>query len=445
MRTLADLGLACAIVALVTLVSRQLQAPTPVVVWDAVQYYRVAGQFAAGRTPYAESPYVFRVAVPWIVGKGWPGDSARGFLVVNLVSAFVIAALLVLWLRAWSITGWIPLLITALAAAEWHGPMRYIYYNPGYVDPPYIALLLAGVLLIRSIEQSYSAGKVVLLALIAAVGASVRETMLLVPLCFLAVNGPVARLLQRRRRSSEVPSWALALPLAACASAILVSHRLVTVDVTERASMMQAALQWLHKAPDAYVMGWLTAFGPVLAIVVLDWRRALRLLADHEWLGALLAACVALSFFGGSDTERFAFWSLPVIYLALARAIQHHARALRSVPLVTALVVCQAVAARVFWGIPDPHAESVVSLSLGAGWTDRVYGVLNRLFVIDSCHFNLWSSFGSRPFRLLRIGVYLAAAGALLVAMQRRSRDREVELGPLAGARHRPEHGRIVE
>ena len=205
------------------------------------------------------------------------------------------------------------------------------------------------------------------------------------------------------------------------------------------------ALQWLHKSPDQYVMGWLTAFGPVIAVVLYDWRRALRLLADHEWLAALMAGCAALSLVGGSDTERFAFWSLPVVYLLLARAIEHHAGVLRSRVLIAALVISQAIAARVFWGIPDPRAESVVGLALNAGWRDRIYGIANRLFVIDSFHFNLWSSFGSRPFRLLRVGLYLAVIASVIWAMQRRARHGKIALRPLARAGQGHEHGGIVE
>jgi hypothetical protein len=453
-KTLVDLCLACAIVTLFALVSGRLQKPTPVVVWDAGQYYSMARQFAAGRAPYAESPYVFRVGVPWLVSKMWPRDPARGFFIINLASGFAIAVLLTMWLRTWGIASWIPLAMVALVAAAWHGPVRYIYYNPGYVDPPFIALLLVGLLLIHSIAHTWSAGKIVLLALLSTAGGLVRETMVLVPVCFLLVNGPVTAFVMGQRRSRPVPAWALLLPLVACVCAIALTHRMVAVDVTERSSMVQAAYQWLHKAPDSYAMGWLATFGPVLAIVAFDWRRALRFLADHEWLAAFFVGCAAVAFLGGSDTERFAFWSLPVVYLLLARAIERHANVLRSASLVAGLVVSQAVSARVFWGIPDPHAESVVALGLKSVWPDRIYGVLNRLFVIDSFHFNLWSSFGSRPFRLFRLGLYVVVTGGFMWAMHSRAgastgvlplKDGEVPLGTLRGARDRAEHGGVVE
>ena len=450
MKTFAERCLVCCIVAVMTLVSRQLQQPTPVIVWDAGQYYSMARAFAAGTTPYAESPYVFRVGVPWLVSRLTPSDPARGFFIVNLASAFAVAMLLAVWLRAWGITGWISLAMVALFAAAWHGPVRYVYYNPGYVDPPFIALLLIGLLLIRSIAKEASTGKIVLLTLLSAGGAFVRETMALVPVCFLLVNNPLGAFAGHRTRASTVPKWALALPLAAGVAAIVFTHQIVAIDSTERASMMQAAFQWLHKAPDSLVMGWLAAFGPVLAIAVFDWRGGLRFLADHEWLAAFFAGCAALSFAGGSDTERFAFWSLPIVYLLLARAIARHLSVLRRAGLAAAFVIAQAVSARIFWGIPDPHGETVVALTTSSGWGGRLYGFLNRLFVIDSFHFNLWSSFGSRPFRLLRIAVYLVVTGGLLWMMSRRGRslsasDGEVALGTFGGASDRAKYGRVVE
>ena len=442
MKVMIDVLLACAIVAVVTLASRQLQAPTPVVVWDAGQYYRMAAEFSSGARPYAESPYVFRVGVPRFA-SAIATVPARGFFIVNLTAAFGIAALLMVWLRAWGVTRAVALMMVGLAAAAWHGPARYIYYNPGYVDPPFIVLLLAGLLLIRLIAERHTPGKVVALALLSGLGALVRETMVLVPLCFLFVNAPASGLIGRRSSPGRVPAAWLIAPLAFCVAGIVWTHAAVTVDSSERASMAAAAFQWLHKPLDSFVMGWLATFGPVLAIAVFDWRGAVAFLLEHEWLGAFFAGCVVLSFIGGSDTERFAFWSLPVVYLVLARAIERWASVLRNIAVVTALVVTQAVSARVFWGIPDPHAESVVSLATGAGWLDRIYGIANRLFVIDSFHFNLWSSFGSRPFRLLRIGMYLIVMGGLVGLMA--LHDRKIALRPLGRAGHGAEHGRVGE
>jgi hypothetical protein len=55
----------------------------------------------------------------------------------------------------------------------------------------------------------------------------------------------------------------------------------------------------------------------------------------------------------------------------------------------------------------------------------------------------LWSSFGSRPFRVLRLGLYVLVTAGLVWAM--RLNDREIALGTLGGTRHRAEHGEVVE
>ncbi len=422
-RTLAaTLLMACAIVGAATLISRRLQPRASTIVWDARQYYRVTRDFVAGDRPYAESPYVFRIGLPCLVAALAPADPRSGFLAVNVVCAFAIGVLLAVWLTEWGIGRSLCLGAVALFAAAWHGPARYVYYNPAYVDPPFIAFLIAGLLLIRSIDRRYSASGVVALTLLVAAGTLVRETMVLVAASFVLVSNPVRHWLNGSRTGNAIPVAARFAPLVAGFAGLLLTHAVVTVDVSERSSMVGAALQWLHKAPDSYVMGWLTAFGPVAAIVLFDWRRALAFLAEHEWLVGFFLLCVALSFFGGSDTERFAFWSMPVVYLLLARAVERHLPALRRGVLPAAIIVAQAVAARVFWGIPDPQDEAVVSLANSPGLAVRAYGIVNRLIVIDAFHWNLWSTFGSRPLRLLRIALYAAVMAAIIWTLRRRER-----------------------
>jgi len=83
------------------------------------------------------------------------------------------------------------------------------------------------------------------------------------------------------------------------------------------------------------------------------------------------------------------------------------------------LLASQAISARVFWGIPDPAVDGP-ALS-GLDWYGRVYGVLDRVIVIDHFHWNLWSSFGSRPFQFVRLGIYLLITAGLVWAMRERA------------------------
>lgn len=416
---LQEAAAALAIAAAFMVLGARLQQPTDVVLWDAHQYYGMASGLAAGRPAYAEVPYVYRIGVPWLVSRLTPADPRRGFMLVNGVAALAIAVLLDLWLCRWLADWRIRLALVALFAAAWHGPVRYLFFNPGYVDPPFLACLLAGVILIGSLAERFSLRTLIACAVVTLLGTLVRETMALVGIACLFVDNPVGRWTTRARSGRGLPLALKAAPLVVSLAVIVWTHAIVAVDSTER-SFAGAVLQYLRKSPLSYALAWFTAFGPVLAIPLFDWRGARRDLIEHEWLAALLALCAGMAFIGGSDTERFVFWSLPVVYVLIGRTVERHRGVFAHARLAAALVVLQTISARVFWGIPDPALDSVALA--GQSWSARAFGVLDRLLVIDGFHWNLWSSFGSRPFKLARLALYLAVTGTLVHAMRVRAR-----------------------
>jgi hypothetical protein len=365
-------------------------------------------------------PYVYRVAIPWLVSRLSPSNPREGFTIVNVVAGLMTAALLDLWLRVWVARARIRLALVALFAGAWHGPARYVFFNPGYVDPPFLVCLVAALLVIRSLSRRYSIATMALLLGVTAAGTLVRETMALVAFAFVFVDNPILGRHDKQSTGSTVPLASRFAPLVLAVAIIAWTHRIVTVDTAER-SFVGAVMQYLYKSPLSYVLSWFTAFGPVLAILVFDWRGAWRDLSEHEWLAALFALCAAMAFIGGSDTERFVFWTMPIVYLLIGRAIVRHAQVFQRPAIVLSLVALQAVSARVFWGIPDPAIDGapLVDQSPGAA----VYGVLDRLIVIDHFHWNLWSNFGSQPFRLIRLVGYLLITGALVRAMRRHNRE----------------------
>lgn len=411
---------ALAIAAGFMIAGAQLQQPTQVVLWDARQYYGMATRLAHGQPAFAEVPYVYRVGVPWVVSRLTLEDPRRGFRGVNIGAALAIAVLLDAWLWHW-VGGWrVRLALVALFAAAWHGPVRYLLFNPGYVDPPFLVALLAGLLLIRSLASRFSRAAFIGLLAVTLAGTLVRETMALVAAAFLFANNPLHRRSAGAPASARLPPAVLLAPLLLSIVAIAWTHAIVTVDTAER-SFGGALRQYLHKSPASYALAWFTAFGPVLAVVAFDWRGAVRDLADRQWLAAFLALCAAMAFVGGSDTERFVFWSLPVVYLLIGRAVERRRAVLQQAGIASAIVAVQAVSARVFWGIPDPAREGAALA--GQAWPATLYGILDRLLVIDAFHWNLWSSFGSRPFRLARLALYLLVTGALVCAMHLRARS----------------------
>lgn len=409
---------AVAVVASFALWAGLTQAPTSSVTWDAVQYYLVASQLAAGQVPVAEAPYVYRLGLPWLVAQFWPADPARGFFLINLGCGLAVAALLSLWLRS-GVERWsVRLALVALFAAAWHAPIRYVHFNGGYVDPPFLVLVLVGLLMLQAMWHTAKPLQVAAFTALVAVGAFIRETMLMLPAAAMLLGNPihvplaVGEALRRMR-------WFLLVPIAAGVVVIAITHAVVVADTTR--SFFAAALQWIRKPPTSYLLAWFTAYGPVLALLAFDWRQVVADLRERQHLAGFFLLCAVLAYFGGSDTERFVFWAMPVVYLLLGRSFERHRQLFRSVMLATGLIAAQAISARIFWTIPDPRLDAV-PLGANAGLGERLYSIADRVLVIDNFHWNLWSSFGSQPFKLVRLSMYVAVTAALVWGLHWRSR-----------------------
>jgi hypothetical protein len=412
---LLEVILAAAIAAMFAVWSGATQHPTSAVTWDAQQYYLIASQLAAGQTPAAEAPYVYRLGVPWIVAQVWPADPARGFYVFNLLCALLAAPLLSLWLRTGVDRFAVRLAMVALFASAWHGPVRYVHFNGGYVDPPFLLFVLLALALLHAIRTRPRPWLVAAFGVLTIAGTLVRETMILLPMSALlmAKNGTP---------ESWRPglNWIMAAPIAAGGLTIAFTHAIVDADTTR--SFVAAALQWIRKPPTAYLLAWFTAYGPVLALLVFDGRRVIADLKAQPHQMIFLGLCAVLAFMGGSDTERFVFWAMPVVYLLLGRAFERHLPELKGAAIAAGLVMAQAISARIFWPIPDPGLETA-PLAETASWPERFYAFFDRLLVIDHFHWNLWSSFGSAPFRSVRLAFYVLVTAAIVAVLRRRARE----------------------
>jgi hypothetical protein len=381
--------------------------------WDADEYYALAEQLAAGQPVTASAPYVYRVLTPWLVAKCCPTHIQRGFLIVNVIAGALAAVVLALWLRRF-VSDWrVRVLVTAAYIWEWHGPVRLPYYSPAYVDALLLMFLPLGLIFVERTAERFNGLNVAALIAITGLGVLAREMMLLVPISALLHRG----LWARTRGAGRVV--ALGGPIAAAAAATWIAHR--GTDPRVAYSFLAAVgFQLTHKPLFSLVLSWFMTFGPVIAVVLYDWRDAVAFLRRHQNLAAYLVLCAVLSYVGGTDTERLLSWAAPVVYVLIARAIERNWSVLAGSALAGVLLAAQLISERVFWGIPNP-TSSATALTDVPGTLHKVYSVLNRLFVIDEFYWNLWSNFGSRPFHLLLLALYAAFSAVVIVWMTRRA------------------------
>jgi len=378
---------------------------------DGDEYQFAAEHIVAGQTIRAELPYAYRIALPWLVAKTFPTNVELGFKVYNTAAAAASVALLFFWLRSFSVQPGVAALTTILFTATWIGPTRFNYYFPINVDPPYIALSMGALMLIRSLRRGFTWARAAALTAVCFIGSLVRQEAMLFPaLAFLFANvslGPP------EEGEKNVPLFALALPLL-CVFLGLIAVRQIHIE-PRRVIGHENVATFIHNKPlFTLPLSFFLTFGPVIAVVAYDWRLVRDMIAKHAYLFVFMGCVFVTSYIGGHENERYLVWGAPVMYLLIALALERHARALlRNAAVFVALVVAQVISAHILTPIPDP------SLAVGdwkylTTFGEKAWGALNRLFVIDDFAWNIWSYFGSPPFHMLLLGLYLAFSLGLI-------------------------------
>jgi hypothetical protein len=375
--------------AAVSVFSAHLQQFTPVPFADAEEYLDMTRQYEAGaRIVHASAPFVYRVATPWLASLG-------SYYLVNIAAALAATLLLVVWLRRHVETRFARLFTIVLFLATWIGPARFVYFTPVYVDPLFIALSMAGVLLVDATRDWLAMRAGWLVAALVFVGTFSRETMVLVALAFAALHTPWTARARWRFRDAI----AAVIPFVAAAAAELIVRRLAMPTETYSAAGQLLTLA-RQKPFFTWVLSWFFVFGPgVVALIAIDGRRSAAWLRSRPHLVAFLAGCGMLAFVGGTDTERITLWSAPVVYALAGRAIDHCRRVWTKPALALVLGAAQLVSSRLLW--PVPSNGYVVTEFAGEAGRGQVLDLINRLVVIDTHYGNLWSYWGSRTWHAI--------------------------------------------
>lgn len=336
--------------------------------WEADSYYQTARQFARGEAITGEAPMVFRVGAPFLAARLSPRNLTRGFRIVDVTANALGLVLLVAWLRLYLDNWKTRVILGLLYLLEWDAPNRWIWFFPVHTDPCLWVFLLAGLITAHHLQEAGVAARwpLVFLCGTSFVGVLFREVSLLVPIVVLFARNPVARVdgVGETPRVLRLPPPVFFLPLVCGLAGWLFVRMHVTV--TGDYSFVWTAQHWAYsKSPPELAHSWLLAFGPVLFLVIYDWRHAGSFLAGHQFLlvyGLGMAVC---GYMGGSDTERLSYWSMPVVYVLLGRALERHRALLRCAPLAGFLAGAQLLSARAFWVIPDfPNDHPARSIPL---------------------------------------------------------------------------------
>jgi hypothetical protein len=223
------------------------------------------------------------------------------------------------------------------------------------------------------------------------------------------------------------PEWKNCLPFA-CGFLAFLSTRLVGHQ-TDHYSFWEQIYRFLYDKPVlSYIHSWFLAFGPVLFILLYDWRNARDFLQREQWLALFLAAGMGFGFVGGTDTERLQYWSMPCVYVLLGQAIDRHRTLFASWPLIAYFAIGQILSSRILWTTPDYPTNFTHTFPLLQQFGSNVQ-------LLD-----LFSFHGYRPKETLSLVEYLIFGGIVLYWMSWREKQINAPLHETDSPPHRVPH-----
>ena len=400
---------------------------------DATQYHHMSQQFAAGVRPVtADGPFVFRIATPWLAGtvsslvsvavptridraiedaSGLKGVTP--FYVVNILSALAALLLFQAYLRCFIQDGRLRLLLLTMWMAQWHAPVRFVYFYPANVEPLFLAALIAALLVIERTRDRSPTRTAWPVAVLVFAGTLCRDSMVLAAIAFVAVHRPM-RIVGERRWAEGA---ATLVPLVAFVGAMACARR-VGLPANDYRWWAGPLAMIAEKQVFTWVLAWFFTFGPAaLALIAGAHGVVSAFLRRRPDLLVYLTACGVVAFVGGTDTERLLGWAAPVMYVLLGLAIENRRAALLRAPvLMTILVFVHLASTRLLWPIPTGIDEVRPFATLDASWASLA-AVLDKLLIIENYYSNLWSFYGSRAIHALilvfDVGLVLAVAMTL--------------------------------
>lgn len=356
--------------------------------WDGSHYTQLAAQCGRSRMT-ANEPFVYRIGAPCLAAL-LPLPPKTALWAINIAASILLIFLLETWLRQHVKAAVVPFLIGGFAF-HWVTPPRQVWWYPTYIDPLALCAIVAALLL---------RNRVVLFAVACFAGTLVRETTIVVPLALFA--GAVVR--YRREGSSLIPG---AAGLIACVAALGIARLLVTPATDYW--MADAALYWAYeKALPSFVLAVFIAFGPALVLPAVRPAPVMRYLREFPEYAALLIIVLALSWVGGSDTERFLLWASPIVLVLVGRA-----------------------AAEIDWGrVTWPAALLLITVAINGRWflatpdfvenAPRPWPVLTPWTAQSSAF--LYSQHPDRVYTTVMLGEYFALVCVLFMLFRRRPR-----------------------
>jgi hypothetical protein len=327
--------------------------------WDGVKYTKIAHDFVEEETISTKAPFVYRIGVPYLVSIISPNDTTIGFLIINWLFSIINAVLLAILLSRFTNKKWIVYFLTFLFITQWHNYFRFGSFYPVQVDALALTIILSSIFIL--LKNGISKRDVAAISILTFLGVFVREIAALPALLLVLKSFGISGFDIKSSKANWKSNRSLIKTSAFIPILIFIlvtAFIRVGVEPTNTYKFYNAALGILYtKALFTYIHSWIVSYGSILFIPILFRNQTKQFLRTNPVLGNLLMLILVLSFVGGADTSRLAYWGFPVVLACIAWVMNRIKIENNYKLFFLIIIVAQFVAQRIMFIIPDYPSE----------------------------------------------------------------------------------------
>ena len=292
--------------------------------FDSLQYFLIAQNFKAQQPVISEAPFVYRIGLPFLVSVFFPKNMFLGFKVINLLGAIISIFLLLMWLRLYLKNTFVKLLLVFLFATHWVGALRLSFYSPIHAESWMTVFNLMGFIVVFYLLKDRQ--NPLLLAAFCAViffGVLFRESVLFLAIIYIVlIILELSPKLEDADFSTRKDVLMAMLPLVAGLLAFFITRLIATPNNSY--SLLVIFIYWMYQKPfPTYIQSYFTTYGPMLALLVPSYRIVKDFFGRERFNTYYLVFVCLVAWGIGSDTDRFLYWVMPVMYVVFGLALEY--------------------------------------------------------------------------------------------------------------------------
>ncbi|MBN1232520.1 MAG: hypothetical protein JXA60_04100 [Candidatus Coatesbacteria bacterium] len=304
---------------------------------DGKFYYQMASSLSELHRPVSQKPFIYRPAIPAIVGlsvkSGLTSDLLKTFLLANTLFSVLSVFVLYLLLKSFSLKRIWLIAITSIYALNYLSPIRMTWCNPTHIDSGSMFFII----LLFWIMNLKGSRIFIYFSIISFIAVFFRGLD-------IALVSIVYYLQKRESFTRSI------VPFLSSISAYIVMQFLVIPS--GEFSIIKVMIHWaLVKPLLGTVLSLFTAYGTVLFIILFDHGFSRKFLKDNKGYLFFIVICFLSSWIGGNASARLFYFSLPVVLVMIAKSLNDNRLKLKT-PALILIGITQLLSMRVFFTIP---------------------------------------------------------------------------------------------